>query len=93
MIKTFTDKRTAALFSARAAKGIPADVSKRAAIKLMVINAAGELQDLPAPPGNHLEALRDDRIGQHSIRVNTPWRICFVWREGDAYDVEFCDYH
>ena len=51
------------------------------------------LADLLVPPGNHLEVLRGERAGQHSIRVNDQWRICFIWRDGDAYEVEFCDYH
>ncbi|HYH39927.1 MAG TPA: type II toxin-antitoxin system RelE/ParE family toxin [Azospirillum sp.] len=93
MIKTFTDKRTAALFFGRAVKGIPADVAQRAQRKLAIIEQASVLNDLRVPPGNQLEALSGDRFGQHSIRVNKQWRICFVWREGDAYDVEFCDYH
>ena len=58
-----------------------------------MLHAAKELRDLSAPPGNHLERLRGDRKGQHSIRINDQWRICFVWRDGDAYDVEITDYH
>jgi proteic killer suppression protein len=58
-----------------------------------MVNRAGSLADLRVPPGNRLEALERDRAGQHSIRVNDQWRICFVWREADAYDVEITDYH
>jgi proteic killer suppression protein len=61
--------------------------------KLAQLDAATELRDLAAPPGNRLESLRGDRRGQHSIRINDLWRICFVWREGNAYDVEIVDYH
>lgn len=61
--------------------------------KLRQLDFAMELRDLASPPGSHLEALKGDREGQHSIRINDQWRICFVWREGDAYDVEIVDYH
>ncbi len=61
--------------------------------KLFLIDTVTQLADLRVPPGNRLEALQGSRSGQHSIRVNEQWRICFIWREGDAYDVEFCDYH
>ena len=93
MIKTFADKRTAALFADQAPKGIPADLRRRALIKLLMIDSAAELHDLRSPPGNRLEALKDDRAGQHSIRVNDQWRICFTWTDGGVLDVEFCDYH
>ena len=58
-----------------------------------MVNAATQLQDLKVPPGNKLEELKDDREGQHSIRINDQFRVCFVWRDGDAYDVEVTDYH
>jgi len=61
--------------------------------KLRQVDIATELRDLASPPGNRLEALHGDREGQHSIRINDQWRICFVWRDGDAYDVEIVDYH
>ena len=61
--------------------------------KLLLLHRAGALQDLRAPPGNRLEALSRDRLGQHSIRVNDQWRVCFTWRDGDAHDVEIVDYH
>jgi len=61
--------------------------------KLRQLDIAAALRDLAAPPGNHLEALHGDRKGQHSIRINDQWRICFVWRDGDAYAVEIADYH
>ena len=93
MIKSFADKRTAALFAGLVAKGVPPQLVRRAQGKLALIDAAASLGFLRSPPGNHLEALTDDRIGLHSIRVNDQWRICFEFRDGDAYDVEFCDYH
>lgn len=93
MIKTFADRRTAALFSGRFVKGVPATVAERAKRKLDLVDAAGSLAFLRIPPGNRLEVLRGDRSGQLSIRVNEQWRICFRWQDGDAYDVEFCDYH
>jgi toxin HigB-1 len=93
MIKSFANNLTEALFKGEFMKGMPNDVRRVAKRKLKQIDAAAELDFLRVPPGNHLEALKDDRAGQHSIRVNDQWRICFVWKEGDAYDVEFCDYH
>lgn len=93
MIKSFADKRTAALFSGVAVKGVPAQLVRRAHVKLLLVDAAASLEFLRSPPGNQLEALKDDRAGQHSIRVNDQWRICFTFRDGNACDVEFCDYH
>ena len=93
MIKTFADKRTAALFLGRFVKAVPSDVAVRAKRKLDLIDSAASLEFLRVPPGNRLEALRGDRAGQHSIRVNDQWRICFRWIDGHAFDVEFCDYH
>jgi len=93
VIKTFADKRTAALFLGQFVKGLPADVAVRAKRKLDLIDGAAALDFLRVPPGNRLEALHGDRKGQYSIRVNDQWRVCFWWIEGHAYDVEFCDYH
>jgi proteic killer suppression protein len=93
VIKSFHDRRTEALFRGRVMKGIPADVARIAIRKLIVLNAIDRVEDLRVPPGNRLEELRDDRIGQYSIRVNNRWRICFVWRDGDAHRVEFTDCH
>lgn len=93
MIKSFRDRRTAGLYDGVAVKGVPADVLKRAVSKLFLIDTVTRLDDLRVPPGNRLEALSGDRAGQHSIRVNDQWRVCFVWKDGDAHDVEFCDYH
>lgn len=72
---------------------LPADIQDRALLKLRWINAAHDVQDLRVPPSNHLEALSGKRKGQHSIRVNKQWRICFVFMNGDAYEVEIVDYH
>jgi len=93
MIKTFADKLTAAVFSGRQVRRLPADMQRRARAKLIQIDAAQTLEDLRIPPGNQLEALSRDRKGQHSIRINDQWRICFEWSEGDAHSVEICDYH
>ncbi|MBS1183566.1 MAG: hypothetical protein H6Q99_3446 [Proteobacteria bacterium] len=93
MIKSFRDRRTASLNEGVAVKGVPADVLQRVVSKLFLIDTVTRLDDLRVPPGNRLEALSGDRAGQHSIRVNDQWRICFLWKDGDAHDVEFCDYH
>ncbi len=93
MIKTFADRRTRDLFTMGTAKRLPADVARRAARKLEYVDLAMSLDDLKVPPGNRLHALKDDRQGQHAIAVNDRWRICFRFVDGDAYDVELCDYH
>ena len=93
MIKTFADRRTRDLFTTGAAKRFPPDVAGRAARKLEYVDLATTLEDLKVPPGNRLHALKDDRRGQHAIAVNAQWRICFRFVDGDAYDVEVCDYH
>ncbi len=88
MIRTFADRRTKALF-----EGVPADVARRARMKLQQIDAAVDLRFLRVPPGNRLEALKGNRAGQMSIRVNDQWRLCFRFANGDAHEVEFVDYH
>jgi proteic killer suppression protein len=93
VIRTFRDRRTAALFQGRYVRSVDRRIIARTRRKLQVIHAAQSLDELNAVPGNRLEALRGDRKGQHSIRINDQWRICFVWREGEAHDVEFTDYH
>jgi proteic killer suppression protein len=93
MIKTFADKRTQALYLTGKAKRFPRDVAARAARKLEYVDLATSLDDLKAPPGNRLHRLEGDREGQHAIAVNDQWRICFRFEEGDAYNVEVCDYH
>ena len=93
MIKSFRNAAAEAAWERRFIKGIPNDIMKTANRKLMQIHNARSLHDLSAPRGNRLERLAGDRKGQHSIRINEQWRICFRWRDGDAYDVEFVDYH
>ena len=74
-------------------KGFPSDVAVAARRKLRMLSSATTLNDLRLPPGNRLEALVGDRTGQHSIRINDQWRLCFIWRGGDAFEVEIVDYH
>ena len=93
MIKTFADRRAKELYETGKAKRFPADVAKRAARKLEYVDLASKIEDLRTPPGNRLHALEGDRKGQHSISINDQWRICFRFQDGDAYDVEVCDYH
>lgn len=93
MIRSFRDPDTELLFKRSRPKRIPADLQRIALRKLVLLDAADSIQDLRVPPGNRLEALKADRTGQHSIRINDRWRICFVWRAGDAFDVEIVDYH
>lgn len=93
MIKTFADKDTAALFNDERVRRVPADVRNVARRKLLMLDAARRIDDLKVPPGNRLEKLTKDRAGQYSIRINDQWRICFRFADGDAYDVEFTDYH
>jgi proteic killer suppression protein len=93
MISSFADRRTAAVFAGLAVRGLHPHIQRRVRAKLLMIDAATILGDLRAPPGNRLKALRGDRHGQHSVRVNDQWRICFRWSDGDAWDVEIVDYH
>jgi proteic killer suppression protein len=93
MIKSFRDKETERLFSRRLSRRFSPPLHRIAWRKLAILDAAERLDDLRVPPGNRLEKLSGDREGQHSIRINDQWRICFRWRKGDAYDVEIVDYH
>ena len=93
MIKSFRCKETKKIFSRAFSKKLPPDIQQAARQKLVLLDAATSLNDLRIPPGNLLEELKDDRKGQHSIRINGQWRICFVWKDGDALDVEIVDYH
>lgn len=93
MIRTFYDKRTQELFTTGTARRFPADVASRAARKLEYIHLAAQLDDLKVPPGNRLHSLSGDRQGQYAISINDQWRICFRFIDGDAFDVEVCDYH
>ena len=92
MIKSFADKQTADLYERKRSKHF-VNIERVALRKLVIINAATDLADLEVPPGNRLEALKGERLGQYSIRINRQWRICFNWNNGDAENVEICDYH
>lgn len=92
MIKSFRSKEAQQLHARQRVKRFRG-FERVALRKLRQLDIAAELRDLSAPPGNHLEALKGDREGQHSIRINEQWRICFVWRDGDAYEIEIVDYH
>ena len=93
MIKTFKCKEAERVFDGKFSRKLPENIQRAAARKLEMLNAANELNSLRIPPSNHLESLKGDRAGQYSIRINDQWRICFTWRNGDAYDVEIVDYH
>jgi proteic killer suppression protein len=93
MIRSFRCKETEKLFGRQFSRKLQPDVQRVARRKLEVLDAAEKLEDLRIPPSNRLEKLLGKREGQHSIRINDQWRICFRWREGNAYDVEIVDYH
>ena len=93
MIRTFCCSETEKLFHGLAARTFPADIRRRARTKLLILHAATSLDDLKSPPGNRLEALAGDRKGQHSIRINQQYRLCFRWSEQGADRVEITDYH
>ena len=93
MIRTFKDKRTEAVFRGETPKGFQTDIVKVARRKLRMVNNAAALNDLRAPPANRLEALKSDRKGQHSIRINDQFRVCFHWTDAGPEDVEITDYH
>jgi len=92
-IRTFKDANAESIANRQRCKKFPFDIQRRAQAKLMMLNNAKSLDDLRIPPGNRLEALTGDRKGQHSIRINDRWRICFAWIEGNAHQVEIVDYH
>jgi proteic killer suppression protein len=93
VIKSFKCKEAERLFGGQFSRKLPQDIQRRALMKLRLLDAAATLEFLRIPPSNQLEALSGDRLGQHSIRINDQWRICFVWRDGHAFDVEIVDYH
>ena len=93
MIKSFKCKETEKIFNGKFSKKFPPDIQHRALIKLHMIDTAEEITDLRIPPANYLEQLFDDRIGQHSIRINQQYRICFKWVDNNAFAVEIVDYH
>ncbi len=95
MIRSFFNTHTKAelIWLGRRSKRLPPEIQTRALAKLRLVNRAKSLDDLRNPPGNRLHALKGDRAGQHSVSINDQWRICFVWKDGNAYDVEIVDYH
>lgn len=93
MIKSFANKQTEQFWLTGKLRRLPPDLARRALRKLTAAYAAKDVEDLRVPPGNRLLALEADRVGQHAVWVNDQWRICFRFQDGDAYDVEICDYH
>lgn len=93
MIKTFKSKEAEKIYNREISKKLPADIQRTALKKLWMLDAAPDISSLKIPPSNHLEALKGARKGQHSIRINKQWRICFIWKDGDAYDIEIVNYH
>jgi proteic killer suppression protein len=93
VIKSFRDAETERLWNEERSRRIPASLHRAALKKLQMLNAAAAVGDLALPPGNRLERLKGDRKGQHSIRINDQYRVCFECREGNAHDVEIADYH
>jgi len=93
VIKSFKCHETEKIFNGRFSKKLPNDIQRVAARKLEMLHVAGQLNSLKVPPNNHLEKLKGNRSKQHSIRINKQWRVCFVWKRGDVYEVEIIDYH
>jgi proteic killer suppression protein len=93
MIKSFADRETERLWRRERSTAVPTQLQRVALRRLIQLHASGRLEDLARPPGNRLEPLSGKRKGQHSIRINDQYRVCFVWEDGDAYDVEVTDYH
>lgn len=93
MIKSFGDRDTARLFNREPVRRYPTDLRRLMLRKLVTVDAAEGLNDLRVPPSNRLEKLKGNRAGQHSIRLNDQWRICFHWKDGNAHEVEIVDYH
>jgi len=93
MVKSFASKATEKIFNREVPKGFPTDIAAIAKRKLDTLDTVTKLDFLRVPPANHLESLKGSRKGQYSIRINRQWHICFVWKDGNAYDVEIVDYH
>jgi proteic killer suppression protein len=93
MIRSFADAETEQFFVTGKTRRLPRDILRRAMMRLLQLNAAIQLWDLRLPPSNRLEALKGNRAGQHSIRINDQWRVCFRFADGDAFEVEITDYH
>ena len=93
MIRSFRNKDTQAVFRGEFVKGLDRQIQQRAREKLKYLDGALDLRDLMIPPSNQLEPLKGDRQGQYSIRISKQWRLCFRWKDGDAFEVEIVDYH
>ena len=93
MIRSFASVATEEIWKGRPSKHLPSDIQNVARRKLRMLNNASQLSELRVPPKNRLEKVKGDRAGQFSIRINDQWRVCFRWKNGDAYDVEIVDYH
>lgn len=93
VIRTFGDSETERFYAAGRSRRMPPEIRRRAAMRLIQLNAATRIEDLRLPPSNRLEQLRGDRAGQWSLRINNQWRVCFRFENGDAFDVEIVDYH
>jgi proteic killer suppression protein len=93
VIRTFGDSETEHFYTEGRSRRLPTEIQRRAAMRLLQLNAALRIEDLRLPPSNRLEPLRGDRAGQWSIRINDQWRVCFRFEDGDAFDVEIVDYH
>jgi proteic killer suppression protein len=93
VIRSFADKETEKVWNGASSRRLPGDIQQVARRKLRMLNSAVMLDDLRIPPANRLEALKGNRRGQHSIRINDQWRVCFRWKDGDADDVAIVDYH
>lgn len=93
MIRSFANSAAETIWNGKRSRDLPSDIQDRALNRLKMLNRARTLDDLRNPPSNRLHMLKDDRAGQHSISINMQWRICFVWKDGHAYDVEITDYH
>lgn len=93
MIKSFKDKEAQRIFLRKFSRKLPQDIQRAALRRLVYLDAAETINDLRSPPANRLEKLTGDRLGQYSIRINQQWRVCFIWENGNAYDVEIVDYH
>jgi len=93
VIRSWADAEAEKLFGRHRSRKLPPDIQRVALRKLIIVDSAVTIEDLRVPPANRLEKLRGDREGQWSIRINDQWRVCFVWQEGNAFDVEIADYH
>jgi len=93
VIRSFADPETERIFNRTRSRKLPQGIQRVALRKLLLVDAADRIEDLRFPPGNRLEKLHGNREGQHSIRINDQWRVCFLWKDSDAFEVEIADYH